>query len=74
MTLLPFLARAMLAVLLLMTVLFVWRAWRRLPGLAILAGALAAAAAVLLFKSPALAAAALAVALVVIVSVPREQR
>ena len=50
-------ARALLVLVLVMAVLFAWRAWRPYPGLAVLAAAIAVALGVLLLRHPALAAA-----------------
>ena len=51
--------RAFLVVVLIMGVLFAWRAWKPYPGMAVLAGAVAAVAGALLLRHPALAAAGL---------------
>ncbi len=48
--------RALLVIVLLMSVLFVWRAGRKFPGAAVLAAALAAMTGVFLFRHPALQA------------------
>jgi hypothetical protein len=56
------LAQAILAILLVMSVLFVWRAWHRHPGPAALAAALAAALGMLLLRNPLLSLLGLACA------------
>jgi hypothetical protein len=54
--------RTLLVTVLVMGVLFAWRAWRHVPSLAILAGAVAAVTGVLLLRTPGLAIAGLLVA------------
>lgn len=49
-----------LTVALILGVLFVWRSWRRMPGLAVIAACLAAVAGVALLKNPVFAGLALA--------------
>jgi len=66
--------KALLVLFLVMAVLFAWRAWRPMPGLALIAAAIAAAFGVLLLKSPVLAAAGLVVAGVAIAFLSRPRR
>lgn len=66
--------RALLVLALVMGVLFVWRAWRQFPGLAVLAAAAATLVGVLLLKSPVLAAGGLLLALVLISLLSRPRR
>jgi hypothetical protein len=58
--------KAFLVVILIMGVLFAWRAWKPYPGMAVLAGAVAAVAGVLLLRYPALAGAGVLAAAVLI--------
>jgi hypothetical protein len=51
-----FLIKTTLVLVLVMMVLFVWRGWRRFPGLAPLAAAVATFAGVLLYPNPSVAA------------------
>ena len=54
--------RALLVTVLVMGVLFAWRAWRHMPSVAILSGAVAAVVGVLLLRTPGLAVAGLLIA------------
>ncbi len=67
--------KALLVLILVLGVLFAWKAWRRLPSLAIFAAALATGAGMLMLKSPVLAAVALiiAAALMFYLSQPRKR-
>jgi hypothetical protein len=58
--------RFLFVLVLVLAALFAWRAWRHLPGLAVLAAGVAALMGVLLVKSPILAAIGLVLAAVII--------
>lgn len=63
-----------LTVALILGVLFVWRSWRRMPGLAVLAAALATLAGIYLLKNPFFAGLALVAILLSLTYLARPPR